>query len=185
MQQAPGRHIIGAVLIDLVKFVKNHERTSGRVLSLSAPSRATLERRVLISEWVPIEIFHELLQALDLLVIHGDEQRAMEMGALGGASMRGLLKAYTVPGDAPSSVLSMRHAWRAHYDFGRLTSELTGDATVRFTVTDYLDMPMIHGLMTVGWGVAAARAAGANDVHPVLFDRPWRGAEKLMYEISL
>ena len=176
--------MIGAVLVDLVKFLKNVERTSGCLIPLSPTSRAALDRRVLISEWVPVEVFHELLHVLDVLAIKGHEPRAMEMGAVGGASMRGLLKAYSVPGDPASSVFSMRHAWRAHYDFGRLASERTSDVTVRFTVIDYVDMPMVHGMMTVGWGIAAARAAGATDVRVVLFERPWRGASELSYEFS-
>ena len=78
----------------------------------------------------------------------------------------------------------MRHAWRAHYNFGRLESEVSGDATVRFTIADYLDMPMVHGMMTAGGGVAAARAAGAANARATIFERPWLGASQLTYEIS-
>ena len=184
MEGASGRHVIGAVLVDLVKFLKNFERTSGRPIPLSTMSRAAVDRRVMISEWVQVQVFHELLHVFDVIAVKGDEQRAMEMGAVGGTPMRGLLKAYSVPGDPVGSVFSMRNAWRAHYDFGRLTSERTSDATVRFTVSEYLDMPMIHGMMTVGWGVAAARAAGAADLRVVVFERPWRGASELSYEFS-
>lgn len=185
MPRTPERHVIGAILVDLVKSLRKLERTSGRALPVSAAARATLDRRVLISEWVSLDVFLELLHALDALVLKGDEQRAMELGALGGASMRGLQKAYVVVGDPLSSVAAMRHAWRAHYDFGRLSCDTTNEAVVRFTVSGYPDMTMVHGMMTVGWGVAAARAAGAAAVRAEILERPWRGATTLTYDVQV
>lgn len=184
MPNATGRHAIGAVVIDIVKFIKNYEKRTGKTLAFSDPTQACLRRRVSQSEWVPIQSFHELLSAVGRIAVRGDERRALEMGAAGGAAMRGVQKAYGVVGDPRASIIAMRHAWRAHYDFGRLTCESRADGAVLFAVEDYPDMPMVHGLMTAGWGIAAARAAGASHVDVTILERPWDGAPRLSYNIG-
>jgi hypothetical protein len=176
------RHVAGTVVIDLIKFLKNYERSAGP-LALSAATRKLLERRVLPTEWVALDSFVELLARLDDAVIRGSEERALQMGIAGGPAMRGLQKAYGVQGDPKSSVIAMRHAWRAHYDFGRLTCEALSDAAVEFVVEQYLDMPMGHGMMTAGWAISAAHAGGAPDATVVVHERPWQGASRLRFVV--
>ena len=176
------RRIVGVGFVDMVKFIKNHERSHGP-LPLNDEARAFLANRVLASEWYPIEFFHALLVGLDKAVIKGSEQRALELGATGGTALRGAQKAYVKPGDPVNSVFAMRHAWRAHYDFGALTAEVTRDGAVRFTVEDYPDIPMTHALITAGWGVGAARAAGSESASAEIIERPWRSGERYVYKI--
>jgi hypothetical protein len=78
----------------------------------------------------------------------------------------------------------MRLAWRAHYDFGRLTAELSDDR-IRFKVEEYDDIPMVHALMTVGWGIGAARSAGAKGAALEIIARPWQGGAGLEYDIRI
>lgn len=184
MRSASGRHVIGVVTIDLVKFLKTHERTVGKPLALDSHTRALLDRRVSPTEWIALESFLALLSALDEIALHGDEQRALDMGAAGGTVMRGLHKTYAVAGDPKSSVVAMRHAWRAHYDFGRLSCEPLSDRAVQFTVDSYPDMPMVHGMMTVGWGLAAARAGGSPTATATVVERPWTGSQRLQHIIT-
>jgi hypothetical protein len=178
------RHVIGVVVVDLLKFMKNLEREARVPLPFSAPTRGLLDRRVLSTEWLLLESFHELLAKLDEVVLRGEEQRALQMGAAGGAAMRGLQKAYGVPGDPKNSVFAMRHAWRAHYDFGRLICNTTSDA-VEFIVEQYPDMPMPHGMMTAGWAIAAARAGGASGATVTIHERPWQGASRLRFSVDV
>lgn len=178
------RKIAGNGMIDLIKFLKNYERSKG-LLPLRADARALVSSRVMASAWYPLATFHELLRAIDRIAIHGDEGRAIEIGAQGGASMRGLQKAYIVPGDPQISVLAMRHAWRAHYDFGVLSAEAVGTDAVQFVLSGYPDIPMSHALMMAGWGVAAARAAGLTSVMVEVGERPWQGSNNYTYKVCL
>jgi hypothetical protein len=183
MRSGSQRHVVGAVVVDLIKFLKNLERSSGVPFVFNTHTRALLARRVLGTEWLALESFAELLAGLNEVVIRGEEQRALEIGSVGGAAMRGLQKAYGVQGDPKSSVIAMRHAWRAYYDFGRLTCDATSDSTVEFSVEDYVDMSMAHGMITAGWSVAAARAAGSRSVGVTVLDRPWKGAPKFRFVV--
>ena len=176
------RRIAGVAFVDTVKFLKNYERTHGPV-ALNGEARAVLATRVLASEWYPVETFHALLAGLDKAVFKGSEQRALELGATRGTALRGAQNAYVKPGDPLNSVLAMRHAWRAHYDFGALTAEITSEGAVMFTVEDYPDIPMTHALITAGWGVGAARAAGSQSASAEIVERPWRSGERYVYKI--
>jgi hypothetical protein len=177
------RRIVGANLVDLVKLVVNLEKSHGP-LAISAASQAAIGARINLSAWYEITLFFDLLRAVDRAVIKGSERRALEMGAAGGATMRGIQKAYVVPGDPKSSVMAMRHAWRAHFSFGRLVLEVKDGHTLLFRVEEYPDIPMLHALMTAGWGVAAARAAGAQDARATVLARPWLGEGDLAYTID-
>lgn len=170
-------------MVDLVKFTKHYEKQVSP-FSLAADTRAFLSGRVVTTQWYPLAYFHDILAALDDRLWHGSEERALELGAGGGAAMRGLQKTYGQEGPL-SSVLAMRHAWRAHYDFGVLSAETPNDSMVRFTVDGYPDMPMTHGMMTAGWGLAAARMAGASSARAEILERPWLGAKRFVYQVRL
>jgi hypothetical protein len=178
------RHVIGANTIDLIKLVKTLARARNTPLALSATAQAQLDKRVGLAEWLPLEFFLELLHVVDLEIIRGDETRALELGANGGTNMRGVLKAYTVAGNPRSTVVAMRHAWRAHFDFGRISCDDSRGSTVRFTLEEYPDVAMPHGMTTAGWGLAAARAAGAHGATVNILSRPWRQQGPLSYDIS-
>jgi hypothetical protein len=178
------RQIAGNALIDLIKFIKNYEKEV-RALPLGAEARGLVAERVVVAQWYSLAAFHDILGALDRAVLRGNEQRTLEMGAAGGAAMRGLQHAYVVEREPLNSVLAMRHAWRAHYNFGALSAEATGDATVTFTVTGYPDMPMSHGLLTAGWGLAAARVAGSPAARVEVLERPWQGAKQYVYKVHV
>lgn len=184
METAAERHVKGGALIDLVKFLKNYEKTRA-LPALSAPTRGLFTTRLMASRWYPLGCLHELLATLDPLVLRNDETRTLEMGAAGGSTLRGVFKAYVVEGDALSSVLAMRHSWRSQCDFGVLSVSAVDDKTVLFQIDDYPDMPMVHGLMTAGWGLGAARAAGAHGARCVVLDRPWDGARCFRYRFDL
>jgi len=179
------RAVVGALVIDLVRLIEKLERRRDQPYQLSAAARAMTTRRITFAEWVPIAIFHELLGAVEQTLVRGDETRALELGAQSVATMRGVHKAYAVAGDPLASVIAMRLAWRAHYNFGRIQCEQRGASTVRYELVDYPDLPMILGLTTVGWGVAAARVTGSADARAEVLERPWRGANRLLYDIHV
>lgn len=184
MRADSARHVKGAILVDLIKFLKNYEKSGRQLPTFTVNVQKVLAERVLGSAWYPLAVFQELLQVMDGLVLRGDERRTMEMGVAGGAALRGVTKTYGIEGDPRSSVLAMRHAWRAHYDFGLLTAEALDANTVVFELQKYPDLSLVHGLLTAGWGVAAARTAGAVHAALEVKERPWMGAASFIYKIS-
>ena len=108
----------------------------------------------------------------------------MEMGAAGATEqLQSIYKAYLKAGDAKESVYALRHAWRAQYDFGQLAADALDASSVLFTLSDYEGVGMVHGMMIVGWGVAAARVCGCTGARADVLERPWRGGERLRYRI--
>jgi hypothetical protein len=177
------RHVKGSNLVDLVKVVKKLQKRAP-LPPLAAVTQRVLSERLLDSVWYPLSAFIELFAVVDALVLRGDEARALEMGAAGGAvALTGQAKMYLQPGDPRASVVAMRHAWRARHDFGELEGHLDGDHAVRFRLTGYDDLTMPHAMTTAGWGVAAARAAGSTVASADILERPWRGDPCFMYRI--
>ena len=180
-----GRHMKGTSFIDLVKFLKNHRKINP-LPSMSPATQALLDTHILVSAWYPLEIFIELLRVTDQVFVKGNENTALEMGIAAGLNhFNGAHAAYISTGDPQASVMSMRHAWRAHADFGDLTAEAVDNTTVVFTLKNYRDIPMTHAMMTAGWGVAAARFAGAKKSRAEVIDRPWKGAPQSRYQICI
>lgn len=179
-----GRHIKGASFIELVKLLKVYRRRHP-LDELREATVAFMGQRILPSAWYPYEIFIELLETAYRRLLDSSEENALQMGIAGGqVALSTLHKAYIAAGDCAGSVLAMRHMWRAQCDFGDLRAELEdGGRAVRFTLTDYPDMPAVHGMTTVGWGVAAARLGGARDAACEVFEKPWEGAPRLSYAI--
>ena len=184
VQQSSGRHAKGANLIDLVRYLKNHGKAH-ELPAMSANARGLLAERIRGSEWYDLEAFKELMWVADKIVIKGDEARAREMGAAGGVTLRGLHNAYGVQGDPVNSVIAMRHAWRAHYDFATLTAEIPDDKRVVFKLSGYPDVPMVHGVFIASWALAAARFAGSTNAVLEIVERPWRGEPDLVYQVVL
>lgn len=173
----------GTVVIDLVKLLKELRKRKP-LPPLSSAAEQLLATRVLSSEWYPLEPFAELLRALDTTMLRGDETRTMELGVAGAMGpLHGPYRAYLKVGDPQGSVMAMRHAWRAHYDFGEITARTIDAQTVEFTLKDYPDVCMPHALMSAGWGVAAAIIAGAASSQVEVVARPWQGAPAFVYRV--
>src|SRR5215218_1416419 len=102
---ATERRATGAMILDLVKLVLHLEKSHGP-LGLSAASQAAIGVRINISGWYDIALFFDLLRVVDRALIKGNEKRALEVGAAGGAALRGTQKAYVVAGDPKSSVMA-------------------------------------------------------------------------------
>jgi hypothetical protein len=180
---ATGRHVKGTSVVDLVKALRKYRQT-GPLPDLSPEAKGLLETRILSSAWYPLEPFLELLKITDELFLKGNEQAAVEMGALGGINhLQNVHKAIVLSGDPKSSVMAMRHVWRAHDDFGDLTVEIENDHAVVFALKGYEDIKMVHAMMTAGWGVAAARVAGSEKASVEAIERPWKGASQFRYRI--
>lgn len=170
-------------MIDLVKFLKNFGKRRA-LPSLSPAVRELLALQIAPSTPYPLELLQELLRVMDELVVKGDENAAMEMGAVGGSTFQGVLKTYVTPGDPTASVLAMRHGWRAHYNFGRLSAEEVSRGEVLFRLEGYPDAPMVFALMMAGWAIGAARAAGSKTPKLNVLERPWRGDAHFVYRVN-
>ena len=166
--------------MDLVKFLKNFGKRRA-LPNLTPAAKELLAVQIAPSTPYPLELLQELLRVMDELIVKGDENAAMELGAVGGSTFQGVLKTYVTPGEPMASVLAMRHGWRAHYNFGRLTAEEVSQGQVRFRLEGYPDAPMVFALMMAGWAVGAARAAGSKAPKLNVLERPWRGAAHFVY----
>ena len=177
------RHVKGMVIIDLIKFLKHYAKSAP--LGYMGPSVEKLfTTRLLGSAWYELEPFLGLLQFTDALYLKGNELRTLEFAAAGGVqNLRTVYKAYTKEGDAHGSVMAMRHAWGAMYDFAELSVEFDDAHTVQFKLAEYEGLAMSHALMTAGWGLAAARVAGCADAKVEIIDRPWRGSVSYRYQV--
>jgi hypothetical protein len=184
MQRSSGRHAKGANLIDLVRYIKNYGKTH-ELPAMPTNAQSLLTEHIRGTEWYDLEGFQELMNVADKIVIKGDEARAREIGAAGGVTLRGLHNAYAVQGDPLSSVIAMRHAWRAHYDFGVLTAEIPDGKSVLFKLTGYPDVSMVHGVFIASWALAAARFAGSTNATLAVVERPWRGEPALVYQVII
>ena len=175
----PTRHVKGIVQLDLIKYLRVYQR-SNPLPGLSAEAEELLHSRVIVSSWYALAPFLELLAATDSLILKGDENAALELGASAGSQLlRSSYRAYIRDGEFAESVMAVRHLWGTHYDFGAVTAELQADQTsVVFTITGFEDVSMAHALMTAGWAIAAARVAGAASVAIEVLERPWKNARK-------
>jgi hypothetical protein len=179
------RHAKGILLIGIVKplrFLRRQRPLKG----LSPVTEAFLEERVLPHQWYEFDIFKELLNVLFREVLSSNDEYALRSGIEGGKmSLTTIHQAFVKDGDPMGSLLSMRHIWRTYFDFGTHKAEKISDRSVRFTLADFPDMLAVHGMMTIGWDIAAAQVAGAKDVKHEILEAPWRGNPRLTYLISV
>jgi hypothetical protein len=104
------------------------------------------------------------------------------MGLVGAKiALTSFHRAFVKPGDPLASALAMRHTWSSYFDFGALHAEAEGKRAVRFSVTDYADVPVFHGVMIAGWHMTAPQLAGAQKVTVEWLEKPWEGAEQMRY----
>lgn len=179
------RQVKGIVQIDLVKFLRVQQR-SAPLPRMSQAAEDLLSSHVIVSAWYSLGPYLEIIDVLDRVVLKGSEQAALEMGAVSGEKlMRTSYSSYIRSGEALECVMAMRHLWSGHYNFGAMTATLDAPGeSVTFTLTDYEDISMAHALMTAGWGIAAARAAGAPRATLQVLERPWKGDSRFCYRIS-
>jgi hypothetical protein len=174
----------GTNLMELVPFLRV-SRKQRNLPALGAAGEALLQQRILPTQWYPHDAFIELIQYAFDHILNRSEQAAYDMGATGGrAQLTGAHKALLQQGDPRGSVLAMRHAWRMNFNFGQLTAE-SDASSVLFTLSGYEDVSPAHGLMIAGWGIGAARMAGASHARAEVLKRPWSGASQLVYRVDL
>lgn len=171
----------GVNFIELIKLLKIHRREHP-LPALSPETEELMEQRILPNSWYPFPILVELIDVAYGELLGRDPQKALQMGITGGeVALRGVHRGFIVPGDPTSTFLAMRHTWRTYFDFGELTAEVDGDGAVRFTLSGYPDCTEPHGMLIVGWPLAAARVVGAEDARLEVISSPWQGADQLVY----
>jgi hypothetical protein len=178
------RHAKGVNLVDLVKLIKKY-RKEHPLVKMSPAAEALLTEYVTPNKWYPLELFHEMTDFAFKKILGSSADKALEMGITGGrAALEGFHKVYITKGDPAATVKAMRHGWRAYFDFGDLDVTIEGEHTGYFTLKDYPDIPQVHGLLVIGWDIAAAQLAGAKKVNYEIQESPWRGGSSLRYRID-
>lgn len=183
MSASSERTAKGTNLVDLVRFLRAR-RKHQQMPSAPPAAEALLHQRILLTQWYPMPAFVELVEYTWQHVLACDEQAAYDMGASGGRTqLQGAHRALLHPGDAPRTVLAMRHTWRLNFNFGALEAASDGDAIV-FTLSGYEDATPAHGFMTAGWAAGAAQMAGAPHARAQVLKCPWHGGHALVYRVT-
>ncbi|MDH5671095.1 MAG: hypothetical protein OEZ06_03040 [Myxococcales bacterium] len=175
------RHVKGLSVIGLVKILKVHRRNHS-LPALSAGLETLFVDRVLLTEWYPIELLWELLGLTYREMLKQDPDRLIEIGAAGSQeALSGPHRAFAGTRGILETLHVMGPVWSNYYDFGSLTVEELERGVVRFTVHDYPDIPMTHGLVLAGWHLGAARVAGAHGPRVEFVQSPWQGAARQVH----
>jgi hypothetical protein len=181
---AAARRVKGGNLIGMVKMLR-HQQKKRPFPSLSPAARALLAEQILVSDWYPYPAYLELLELLYKEMLGKSEERARDAGlAAGRHALSTVHRQFVKIGDPVESLLAIRHTWRAYYDFAELRAERAGPGSVRFSVEQYPDMPLIHGLMIAGWHVAGALEGGATDASTMILEAPWRGDGRFVHMVT-
>lgn len=171
----------GINIVELVKALRVAQRAR-KIRFPSAAAEALVAERVSMLVWYPHATFVELLQVAYEHLLGRKEENAYQMGLLGGMKqLTGVHKLYLTPDDPVASLVAMRHAWRALFNFGTLTAEPESATRVLFTLSGYQDITPVHAAMIVGWGAAAGQLTAAPHAHGEMIERPWQGAPHLRY----
>lgn len=148
-------------------------RQRGEHPALSADAAALVAQRILPASWYPMETFRELLGVVHRQWFDGNDRGALEIGRIGAKeTLAGLQAPYVADGDPVRTLAALERIWRAHYDFGRVWTEIEPTAAM-FRLAGYPDMPRWHGLIIAGWVVGAIEMAGGRDVRIELRGGPW------------
>ncbi|HVU00546.1 MAG TPA: DUF2378 family protein [Polyangiaceae bacterium] len=170
-----GRKSKGVNLVGLVKALRAYRK--GRPLPAMSPeAEALLGDHILASEWYPLRTHLEILEIAYRVLAGSRPENALQMGVTGGKAIwtsthRGVLEGR----NAVRALESMPAVWRTYFNFGSLDVEVTDPTTVRFTVQDYPDVPVYHGMTIAGWHLAVALVSGATDATVEIVERPWAG----------
>jgi hypothetical protein len=177
------RHVKGINLVGLVKLLRVYRRQKP-IRGLSPGAMALLDDRILVSSWYPLQHHWELLGFMYREMLGSDPEHALAMGLAGGKeTWKGTHRVFVSERGAISALNSMGPAWRSYFDFGELDVDVEDEHTVRFTVRDYADCPVAHGMTIAGWHLAAAQLAGSPKATIEVLDKPWAGAREQVHVV--
>jgi hypothetical protein len=170
-----GRRSKGVNLIGLVKALRVHRKETP-LPEMSAEARALLDDHILASAWYPLRAHLEILEVAYRVLAGSKPENAFQMGVTGGKAIwtsthRGVIEGR----DAVRALQSMPALWRTYFDFGSIDVDVLDPRTVRFTVRDYPDVPIYHGMTIAGWHLAVALISGAPASTAEILERPWEG----------
>jgi len=179
------RQIKGLTLIELVKALRAYRRNRPLV-GLSPQAEALINDRIIVNKWYPHKTLMEILGVFYRQLLASNPDNALKAGIAGGlASLQDTHRAFVKQGDPLGSLYSMRHIWPTMFDFGELEAEVVGERSVLFTLTGYPDVSEMHGMLIIGWDMAAAQLGGADDVTYSIKQRPWIGDTNMVYLINI
>ena len=180
----PQRLVKGTNLVDLIKLLRGVRKVR-KLDGLSGRADQLLAERILATAWYVHETFVELLDFTFRELLHASEKAACELGATGGrAELQRTMRALVSRQDPLGSVLAMRHAWQASFNFGALRAHVE-DRCVVFRLSGYRDVGPAHAHMIAGFGMAAAQVSGAPQATATVLEAPWNGSSELVYRIQV
>ena len=181
--RASTRRVKGVNLVNLVKILKHHRKQHPFALTPSAEE--LFAQHMIATQWYPFEPYMELIDVMWRELLGESEYGALKAGIQGGmVALTSYHRAYIVPGDPAESVRRMERSWAAYFDWGELRSEKIDHRTVEFVLTDYPDCPAAHGMMIVGWHVAAGIVAGQEKTRHNVLESPWgTGSHRLVHRV--
>lgn len=176
------RRVKGTSILQLVKVLRDARQK--RPLRMSPAASSFLEQRILPNGWYPVAMMVELLGVLFEQLQRSDERVALQ-GGIDAArqALSGPYSGFVSAADPSACVMSLRHLWRASYDFGQLEAHGESARSVVFTLSGFPDITLVHAILVMAWAVAAAQVKGGQDARGEIIERPWQGARVLRYRV--
>lgn len=177
------RHAKGTNVIPVVKAARKALR-AGVDLGLDAEERTLIESRLLPSKWYSFDLFERLLTKVHRRGFGGSDEAARRLGETASReTLKGVHRAFLVPGDPGATAGRLTVIWATFFDFGYLeVGTKASSATV--TIRGYENAGRCHCNVLAGFLRAAVALSGATVGDLEILEEPWSGGRNFVVRIS-
>ncbi|MFW6067573.1 MAG: hypothetical protein ACOC97_04485 [Myxococcota bacterium] len=161
-------HVKGAAVTSRVRFVRERFGESAlRTLKQALPEahRTRIDGRILPSEWVPYDLFLDLVVQADGLFGRGDLALCRDMARFSaGVNLKTLYRIFYRIGSPTFILTRAARLWQMHYDSGRLDVATDAPGKTRLRIEEFARPHRAHCLSVLGWAERSAELSG-GEVH--------------------
>lgn len=159
-------HVKGSAVAARIRYVR--EKLGEPALSqlkdsLSEEHRAYIEMRLLPTQWVPYEMFIELVVNADRLFGRADLEMCRDMARFSAeVSLTNFQRIFYRLATADFAIRQATRLWRVHYDSGSLGLQRDGRGNVRLLIRNFALPHRAHCVTVLGWAERSAELAGVR-----------------------
>lgn len=156
----------GAAVTSRVRYVRERfGEEAFRQLQQAHPEkhRAQIERHILSSQWVPYELFIDLIVQVDALFGRGDLGLCRDMARFSAeVNLKTIYRIFFRFGTPAFILKRAARLWEMHYDSGRLEVYDDAPGHARLLIKGFAQPHRAHCLSVLGWAERSAELAGAQ-----------------------
>ncbi|MFW5875224.1 MAG: hypothetical protein ACOCXM_00675 [Myxococcota bacterium] len=156
----------GAAVTSRIRYVRERfgESALGRLeQALPDKDRAYIEGRVLSSQWVPYELFIDLIVQTDALFGRGDLGLCRDMARFSAeVNLKTVYRIFFRFGTPAFILKRAARLWDMHYDSGRLDVHDDAPGHTRLLIEGFAQPHRAHCLSVLGWAERSAELSGAR-----------------------